>query len=126
MYVNNIEPEMFLPPGSESFNHNATRTTSSRSRSNYVNNNIVPVYFLPSHLFNHDVRECSVYTCIYTHPKAVQTQTIRPHEILLKVTTEHFRSIPIFFKKKYIYIYILHYFNVSRDLQVMCMSEEKF
>ena len=44
MYVNNIEPEMFLPPGSESFNHNATRTTSSRSRSNNVNNNIVPVY----------------------------------------------------------------------------------
>ena len=35
---------MFLPPGSESFNHNATRTTSSRSRSNNVNNNIVPVY----------------------------------------------------------------------------------
>ena len=46
MYVNNIEPEMFLPPGSESFNHNATRTTSSRSRSNNVNNNIVPVYIL--------------------------------------------------------------------------------
>ena len=46
MYVNNIEPEMFLPPGSESFNHNATRTTSSRSRSNNVNNNIVPVYNL--------------------------------------------------------------------------------
>ena len=45
MYVNNIEPEMFLPPGSESFNHNATRTTSSRSRSNNVNNNIVPVYW---------------------------------------------------------------------------------
>ena len=44
MYVNNIEPEMFLPPGSESFNHNATHTTSSRSRSNNVNNNIVPVY----------------------------------------------------------------------------------
>ena len=44
MYVNNIEPEMFLPPGSESFNHNATRTTSSRSRSNNVNNNIVPLY----------------------------------------------------------------------------------
>ena len=44
MYVNNIEPEMFLPPGSESFNHNAMRTTSSRSRSNNVNNNIVPVY----------------------------------------------------------------------------------
>ena len=44
MYVNNIESEMFLPPGSESFNHNATRTTSSRSRSNNVNNNIVPVY----------------------------------------------------------------------------------
>ena len=44
MDVNNIEPEMFLPPGSESFNHNATRTTSSRSRSNNVNNNIVPVY----------------------------------------------------------------------------------
>ena len=44
MYVNNIEPEMFLPPGSESFNHNATRTTSSRSGSNNVNNNIVPVY----------------------------------------------------------------------------------
>ena len=44
MYGNNIEPEMFLPPGSESFNHNATRTTSSRSRSNNVNNNIVPVY----------------------------------------------------------------------------------
>ena len=44
MYVNNMEPEMFLPPGSESFNHNATRTTSSRSRSNNVNNNIVPVY----------------------------------------------------------------------------------
>ena len=44
MYVNKIEPEMFLPPGSESFNHNATRTTSSRSRSNNVNNNIVPVY----------------------------------------------------------------------------------
>ena len=39
-----MEPEMFLPPGSESFNHNATRTTSSRSRSNNVNNNIVPVY----------------------------------------------------------------------------------
>ena len=48
MYVNNIEPEMFLPPGSESFNHNATRTTSSRSRSNNVNNNIVPVYMLAS------------------------------------------------------------------------------
>ena len=47
MYVNNIEPEMFLPPGSESFNHNATRTTSSRSRSNNVNNNIVPVYKKP-------------------------------------------------------------------------------
>ena len=47
MYVNNIEPEMFLPPGSESFNHNATRTTSSRSRSNNVNNNIVPVYRNP-------------------------------------------------------------------------------
>ena len=46
MYVNNIEPEMFLPPGSESFNHNATRTTSSRSRSNNVNNNIVPVYMV--------------------------------------------------------------------------------
>ena len=46
MYVNNIEPEMLLPPGSESFNHNATRTTSSRSRSNNVNNNIVPVYIV--------------------------------------------------------------------------------
>ena len=44
MYVNNIEPEMVLPPGSESFNHNATRTTSSRSRSNNVNNNTVCVY----------------------------------------------------------------------------------
>ena len=43
MYENNIEPEMFLPPGSEGFYHNATRTTS-RSRSNNVNNNIVPVY----------------------------------------------------------------------------------
>ena len=49
MYVNNIEPEMFLPPGSESFNHNATHTTSSRSRSNKVNNNIVPVYIFYSH-----------------------------------------------------------------------------
>ena len=48
MYVNNMEPEMFLPPGSESFNHNATRTTSSRSRSNNVNNNVVPVYKLTS------------------------------------------------------------------------------
>ena len=45
MYVNNIEPEMVLPPGSESFNHNATRTTSSRSRSNNVNNNTVCVYW---------------------------------------------------------------------------------
>ena len=44
MYVNNIEPEMVLPPGSESFNHNATRSTSSRSRSNNVNNNTVCVY----------------------------------------------------------------------------------
>ena len=55
MYVNNIEPEMFLPPGSESFNHNATRTTSSRSRSNNVNNNIVPVYTLASSFFLSDV-----------------------------------------------------------------------
>ena len=46
MYVNNIEPEMVLPAGSESFNHNATRTTSSRSRSNNVNNNNVCVYKL--------------------------------------------------------------------------------
>ena len=38
VYVNNIGPEMVLPPGSENFNHNATRTTSSRSRSNNVNN----------------------------------------------------------------------------------------
>ena len=43
MYVNNIEPEVFLPPGSENFNHNASRNTSSRSRSHNVNNNIVPV-----------------------------------------------------------------------------------
>ena len=47
MYVNNIEPEMVLPPGSESFNHNATRTTSLRSRSNNVNNNTVCVYTIP-------------------------------------------------------------------------------
>ena len=46
MYVNNIEPEMVLPPGSKSFNHNATRTTSSRSRSNNVNNNTVCVYMV--------------------------------------------------------------------------------
>ena len=44
MYVNNIEPEMFLPPGSVRFNHNAMCTTSSRSRSNNVNNNTVGVY----------------------------------------------------------------------------------
>ena len=44
MYVSNMEPEMVLPPGSESFNHNTTRTTSSRSRSNNVNNNTVCVY----------------------------------------------------------------------------------
>ena len=55
MYVNNIEPEMFLPPGSESFNHNATRTTSSRSRSNNVNNNIVPVYLERENLLALDV-----------------------------------------------------------------------
>ena len=51
MYVNNIEPEVFLPPGSENFNHNATRTSSSRSRSHNVNNNIVSVYTLHGHVF---------------------------------------------------------------------------
>ena len=56
MYVNNIEPEMFLPPGSESFNHNATRTTSSRSMSNNVNNNIVPVYYLILYRHESDIR----------------------------------------------------------------------
>ena len=59
MYVNNIEPEMFLPPRSESFNHNATRTTSSRSRSNNVNNNIVPVYTFGFKYFVEDLLSIS-------------------------------------------------------------------
>ena len=74
MYVNNIEPEMFLPPGSESFNHNATRTTSSRSRSNNVNNNIVPVYIKSLKLQNENGN--SMHSFIF-----VSHQTCRPQNV---------------------------------------------